>query len=685
MTGSDFKNSKWCQEGATESGCAKVRKSFESWTSRVGNYGLLGKARRLYEFFLSPKVAGTQKAIVVGALLYLISPLDFIPDFIPVVGWLDDIGVAAFALNYISATLGKLELSPQQVVDAEIVDEGRVSAFRIGEGPLAASSSASLRDRFEEVCDIARTLRVEGGDSVCSDLERMVFETRLFQVAVVGRYSTGKSTLLNALLGKDVLPSKPVPTTKAVTYLMKGTGGSIGAEYEDGTMRLEPITKGTSASDVYNDMTADKARAITIALLDFPFSDLVLIDTPGIEDPDENVVQETQELVHNCDAVVVMIDANYPQSRAEYEFIRSIADGKASRKIYVVVNKCDGKSPEQCREIKAKCLDELKRCGTENAEIYTLSALGRDEGFVSFRETLFASLRSGLRSDVAKRAISELDDYARSLRSACSSLLEAAAVDIKDGEEQMKRSAEKRRQVTSCFDRQVSTLSKKIDECKAQMLSDLANFIGGLKSEVRSAINASDFDTLKNTDAIAAEVNKKLTEFVSGQQEILGKIGLDELKKSGAVLRDELGRFNITAPKQEKDKSGLADAFFPVTITLSYLLFGLSTAFIGTLVFAVLGRKCFEESIRRILNTFGLQNARSRIADEVSQKLDDCEKKVRLQLSAAVESMREKLVSAIEARRFEYLSTCTPASPSEGLTPETIRNCCDRLTAVLGE
>lgn len=685
MTGSEFKNSKWCKEGATEEGRAKVEKSFKAWTSRVGNYGLLDKAKQLYELLLSPKVSGTQKAIVVGALLYLISPLDFIPDFIPVVGWLDDIGVAAFALNYIFATLGKLELSAQQVADAEIVDEGRVSAFRIGEGPLVASSSASLRDRFEEVCDIARTLRVEGGDSVCSDLERMVFETRLFQVAVVGRYSTGKSTLLNALLGKDVLPSKPVPTTKAVTYLMKGTGGSIGAEYEDGTMRLEPATKGTSVSDVYNGMTADKARAITIALLDFPFSDLVLIDTPGIEDPDENVVQETLELVHNCDAVVVMIDANYPQSSAEYEFIRSIAAGKASRKIYVVVNKCDGKSPEQCREIKAKCLDELKRCGVENAEIYTLSALGRDGGFVSFRETLFASLRSGLRSDVAKRAISELDDYARSLRSSCSSLLEAAAVDIKDGEEQMKRSAEERRQVTSCFDRQVSTLSKKIDGCKAQMRSDLANFIGGLKSEVRSAINASDFDTLKNTDAIAAEVNKKLTAFVNGQLGAVGKLALEELEKAGGDLQSELETINVTAPKQEKDKSGLADAFFPVTITLSYLLFGLSTAFIGTLVFAVLGRKCFEESIRRILYAFGLQNARSRIADEVSQKLDDCEKKVWLQLSAAVENVREKMLAAVEERRLAYLSSCMPGEASVSLPLETIKNCRARLSAVLGE
>jgi len=699
MTGSDFKNSTWCKEGATEEGRAKVGKSFKAWTSRVGNYGLLGKARQLYAFFLSPKVEGGQKAIVVGALLYLISPLDLIPDFIPVVGWLDDIGVAAFALNYIFATLGKLEsddaeeivkpveftLSERQVVDAEIVDESKMLGFRLDAEPFAVGPSLDLRKRFGEVSDIARTLKTEDCDIVCDNLERMIFGSRMCQVAVVGRYSTGKSTLLNSLLAKELLPSKPVPTTKAVTYLMRGTGCSVAAEYGDGTLRLESVAGGGSVLDVYNDMTVGTAKSIVIALPDFPFPDLALIDTPGIEDPDEGVVQKTLEIVQQCDAVVILIDANYPQGRAEYEFIKSMVAVGDGRKLYVAINKCDGKSSEQCNEIKARCCDELKRCGVGKVEVCTLSALERDEGFVSFRESLFAGLRSGLRSQVAARAALELESYARSLRSACSSLLDASTGEIKDAEEQQKLCAERRRQVADGFEKQVLTLSKKIDGCKAQMRSDLANFIGGLKSEVRSAINASDFDTLKNTDSIAAEVNKKLTAFVSGQMDVVGKIALEELEKTGVALQGELETINVAAPKQATDPSGLSHAFFPVTITLSYLLFGLSTTFVGTLVFAAFGRKYFEDAIRRILETFGLQNARSRIADDVASKLEVCGKKVWSQLSAAVENVREKMLAAVEERRLAYLSSCMQVEAPVSLPLETVKNCRARLLAVLGE
>lgn len=56
----------------------------------------------LWRAFLDPKVPFAAKALLVGGLVYGVSPLDVVPDIIPILGQLDDIGVlvAVFLFFY---------------------------------------------------------------------------------------------------------------------------------------------------------------------------------------------------------------------------------------------------------------------------------------------------------------------------------------------------------------------------------------------------------------------------------------------------------------------------------------------------------------------------------------------------------------------------------------------------------
>ena len=55
----------------------------------------------LYYTLQSDKVSKTDKALIIGALGYMISPLDAIPDAIPIVGLTDDLGVLVYVLRKI--------------------------------------------------------------------------------------------------------------------------------------------------------------------------------------------------------------------------------------------------------------------------------------------------------------------------------------------------------------------------------------------------------------------------------------------------------------------------------------------------------------------------------------------------------------------------------------------------------
>jgi uncharacterized membrane protein YkvA (DUF1232 family) len=60
----------------------------------------LGRARALYRYFKDPAASLIGKVFVVLALIYLLDPVDAIPDVVPIFGWLDDIGVMSIAVAW---------------------------------------------------------------------------------------------------------------------------------------------------------------------------------------------------------------------------------------------------------------------------------------------------------------------------------------------------------------------------------------------------------------------------------------------------------------------------------------------------------------------------------------------------------------------------------------------------------
>ena len=61
----------------------------------------------LWAMIKDPNAAWASKAIAIGALVYLITPLDAIPDFIPIFGLTDDVGVILAAIAALRADMSK--------------------------------------------------------------------------------------------------------------------------------------------------------------------------------------------------------------------------------------------------------------------------------------------------------------------------------------------------------------------------------------------------------------------------------------------------------------------------------------------------------------------------------------------------------------------------------------------------
>jgi len=67
----------------------------------------------------SPRVARWKKVLGVLAVVYAVMPIDFIPDVVPIFGWLDDVGILAVAFGFIARDMAKHAKSSQEIIDVK--------------------------------------------------------------------------------------------------------------------------------------------------------------------------------------------------------------------------------------------------------------------------------------------------------------------------------------------------------------------------------------------------------------------------------------------------------------------------------------------------------------------------------------------------------------------------------------
>jgi uncharacterized membrane protein YkvA (DUF1232 family) len=78
---------------------------------------MLSRLKAIIALMRNPRVSKLPKFLVVGAILYLLMPVDIIPDVAPVVGWLDDI---MFLIGALSLLLGASP--PAKEKEGQIID-----------------------------------------------------------------------------------------------------------------------------------------------------------------------------------------------------------------------------------------------------------------------------------------------------------------------------------------------------------------------------------------------------------------------------------------------------------------------------------------------------------------------------------------------------------------------------------
>lgn len=210
-------------------------------------------------------------------------------------------------------------------------------------------------------------------------------QTRLaedrFNLAVVGRFSRGKSSLMNAMLHTDRLPTGVEPLTSVITSVSYGTKERALIRYEGWGFPEE--TKLESLPEfVTQHGNPGNEKKVQTAEIQMP-SELLrqgfyFIDTPGLGSHIMENTATTQSFLPEIDAMILVSGFDDPIDDEEAQALD--AAKRAGRRTFVVLNKQDLISEAERDRICSEATSSLRtQFPQDTPEVFALSALGAME------------------------------------------------------------------------------------------------------------------------------------------------------------------------------------------------------------------------------------------------------------------------------------------------------------------
>ncbi|MFN2219692.1 MAG: dynamin family protein [Anaerolineae bacterium] len=251
---------------------------------------------------------------------------------------------------------------------------------------------------------------------------RVRAEANVFNLVAVGEFKRGKSSVLNALLGADILPVGVVPLTAIATVISYGETAAVEVEFDNGESRaIATQALADYVTEKGNPRNAKGVREVRVAWPSpWLASGVRLIDTPGIGSVYRHNSETTYRFLPQADAVLFLLSAGQPAGHAETEFLSDVRE--YAGRIFFLLNKSDLLTENELAESveftsgviaeaigrPARVLPVSARLALEGRKCGDTALLSRSR-FPEFSETLTRFLMQGrgnaLAAALAKRLL----------------------------------------------------------------------------------------------------------------------------------------------------------------------------------------------------------------------------------------------------------------------------------------
>ena len=298
---------------------------------------------------------------------------------------------------------------------------------------------------------------------------------------LVGEFSSGKTTLINALTDSKKLETATKPTTATIYQIHFGSESCHATVYyEDGKhIEVEDI------AELKNDAINDAAIVDVYDTSNKVPSTTILVDTPGLSSPDPRHKQTLVDFLPQADAILLVSDINQQITRSITDFIKTMS--LAKRQIFLVLTKSDTKSASDLIAAKEYI---SKNTEIPLAQVACVSAIKND---MSELYDLFDSIQKSKGDILQKVNEQRLSNIAKEMLGRIDRLMSASSSD-KETDEAIHEQQHSLDKLNRNIDRLISDLRSDINDIETSISREFEDKVFDSLDTIVAG-NSNDFDS----------------------------------------------------------------------------------------------------------------------------------------------------------------------------------------------
>ncbi len=280
-------------------------------------------------------------------------------------------------------------------------------------------------------------------------------------IPLVGRFSSGKSSLINALIGQDIFKVGIKATSAIKQEIRRGENRAKiekeGAKEEISIKEFREIPANDFGDKI---ISAD----ILVDSENIP-QNVILLDLPGLESgykKHDEVIEEVMSDIHS-----IIITLSVDEGSLKKSVLKFLSEFNVfNRKIYLLITMADSSTPEKAKEVKEYCENQLTKIGVQLIGSYLTSANKNNTDIEGFKKILIDISENSNEFIFAKIKFDLLN---------CTEILESGLVNIKENSD------------SSVIELQSKI--KKITDSKYELVKELNDEISRIKINLRKSVS----------------------------------------------------------------------------------------------------------------------------------------------------------------------------------------------------